>query len=143
MKRVILIAIVICLTLAAIATPIVVEKSKEEPLYGLFSVPGHRCICGHQIFWELQRSEAFDTCLGHGQRDLHGALERTKDSVIVTHHKNPEFKVFVRYRNSKHEILFSRWKVSEGMVCSSAILESILLGLGATETQIWMVTVIS
>ena len=142
MKRVILIAIVICLTLAAIATPIVVEKSKEEPSTACFRFPVTDVFAATDLLG-VAEIRGIRYMFRPWSRDLHGALERTKDSVIVTHHKNPEFKVFVRYRNSKHEILFSRWKVSEGMVCSSAILESILLGLGATETQIWMVTVIS
>ena len=68
MKALILTFTLVCITLAAVVAPIAIERGKSKPLYGLFSIPGHRCMCGHQIFWEFQETEAFDTCPGHGQR---------------------------------------------------------------------------
>lgn len=92
------------------AVPVAVGSAQAKPLLGSFLIA--RCGCGHDIFYLIEETQAFDYCPGHKERKLIGSVTRTGNWVSVGRARDsaPDFELkqekggyFLRYSSLKDD----------------------------------------
>lgn len=58
------------------------SKSQSRPLFGIFDID-YKCMGGHEIFLDLDSSDAFFNCPGHRDRKRAGRIIRSDTTVVV------------------------------------------------------------
>ena len=67
--------------LLAWAIPVAAGLAQAKPLLGSFMLA--RCVCGHDIFYLIEETQAFDYCPGHKEKKLIGPVTRAGNLVRV------------------------------------------------------------
>lgn len=98
------------------ATPVGVGLIRAKPLSGSFMISS--CACGHEVFYLIENSQAYEYCPGHKQKKLIGPARRDGDLVRVasTTDSAPEFEI--KLENGSHFMKFpwlknDEWEVVE------------------------------
>lgn len=93
MKRNFGIACLLLLLVAAVYAGMwLYGRKTARPLYGNFDVDSH-CSGGHDIFLELDSSDAYFNCPGHRDRRHIGIVTRTENSATIIDPKGPWARV--------------------------------------------------
>ncbi|MEP2775741.1 MAG: hypothetical protein ABJQ29_04685 [Luteolibacter sp.] len=107
MKRTRIFLPFICLMAFGLAIwllPIAFQKIRATPLEGHFG--SIICACGHEIFYELHGSDAYETCPAHRERKHLGKVIRTPNAATVISSKTGKPDLVFTYDGSQHRCDF-------------------------------------
>lgn len=115
-KRIVITVCVLSLTAIVIFFCVwTYTKNQTKPLYGNFDI-GMKCMGGHEIFLDLETSNAYENCPGHRDRKRINRVVRTRNSVTILDPRDdlPWFRV--DWNGSVHSLSFLKRPDSQSLM---------------------------
>lgn len=98
-------AVIPAIAIAVYLITWIVIKHRSQPLHGPFDVD-MKCMGGHEIFLDLESSEAYEVCPGHRTRDPIGKVVRNNNSATILDNRDGAPWIRIDWDGSSHSLSF-------------------------------------